>query len=51
MFQRVSPLCRQWQTEYLACEPIEEYERKHPSLFNNVTLDAQPRSKQNNKQL
>jgi len=41
--KRVSPLCRQWQTEYLACEPIDEYERKHPTLFNNVTLDAQIR--------
>lgn len=39
--KRVSPTCRTWQLEYLACEPIVQYEQKHPMLFTNVSIDAQ----------
>jgi len=38
--KRVSPTCRSWQTEYLACEPYSQYTIEHPKLFQNESIVA-----------
>ena len=32
--KRVSPSCRSWQTEYLACEAYDQYTVEHPKLVS-----------------
>ena len=32
--KRISPTCRTWQIEYLACEEYSQYHDEHPQLVS-----------------
>jgi len=38
--KRISPTCRTWQIEYLACEEYTQYHDEHPQLFANTSTVA-----------
>lgn len=38
--KRISPTCRTWQIEYLACEEYSQYHDEHPQLFANTSTVA-----------
>jgi hypothetical protein len=38
--KRISPTCRTWQIEYLACEEYTQYHDEHPQLFVNESVVA-----------
>jgi len=38
--KRISPTCRTWQIEYLACEEYSQYHDEHPQLVRISCLSA-----------